>query len=301
MPTKKVINARPKGKRSTGKKVSEMINYTCFKCKVQKRETEFYKSNSTVYEKIPVCKECVSQVYEYYLNKYIDPDVAIIKICRMFDVYYNKDLLQTFKDKNTEASLLTLYFRSVNSLIQYRNFTFDDSDLENTESTTEKMIDSLHDKKDIEFWGKGYPPCDYEFLNTCFDRWIKTHKHDTESELVCLREICKIELEKEKNRQMNKSDVKLNRELLVWMSAAQAASKNTDTSKDLGSFGEYIKRIEKTRPAEWFQDKALYQDFDGLKQYLLDFTFRPLKNLLIGSKDFDIKDSDPIFKEVNGE
>ena len=45
--------------------------------------------------------------------------------------------------------------------------------------------------------------------------------------------------------------------------------------------------IEEYCPAEYYKDKTLYADFDHLKEYILRFMSRPLKNLLTGSKEMD--------------
>ena len=45
--------------------------------------------------------------------------------------------------------------------------------------------------------------------------------------------------------------------------------------------------IEKSSPAEYFKQKHLYRDADGFIDYLNRFVFRPIKNLLTGSKEYD--------------
>ena len=38
---------------------------------------------------------------------------------------------------------------------------------------------------------------------------------------------------------------------------------------------------------KYFEDKKLYEDYDHIKEYIDRFLFRPLKNLITGSRDFD--------------
>ena len=45
--------------------------------------------------------------------------------------------------------------------------------------------------------------------------------------------------------------------------------------------------IEKYTPAEFYKDKKLFKDADDIGSYASRFIFRPLKNLLTGSKDLD--------------
>ena len=60
---------------------------------------------------------------------------------------------------------------------------------------------------------------------------------------------------------------------------------NQDESQQ--AFGVWLRDIEKNRPAEYFEDKKLYHDYDGIMDYIERFIFRPMKNLITGSRDFD--------------
>ena len=56
---------------------------------------------------------------------------------------------------------------------------------------------------------------------------------------------------------------------------------------ELKPIGMLYRDIEEYCPAEYYKDKTLYADFDHLKEYILRFMSRPLKNLLTGSKEMD--------------
>ena len=102
--------------------------------------------------------------------------------------------------------------------------------------------------------------------------------------------ICIKELEIRNARQSGKPTDKLEKSLMELMNSSNltprtmSAVNETDSSK---VFGVWIKDIEQNRPAEYFQDKSLYEDFDGIKDYFERFVLRPMKNLLTGSRDFD--------------
>jgi hypothetical protein len=279
---------------------SESINYVCFKCDKSKKEVDFYRSNSVAYKKIPICKDCLMEMYNELLERYKDPNNAILRICNLYDIHYDNDLVRTLEKKDSPLSLMRNYITRINSLQQYKGMTFEDSGIRNTAVNVEGMADSLIEKEDILFWGKGYSQSEYEELNFFLDRWKKTHKHDTEGELQCLREICAIQLEIQKSRQAGRYDAKLAKDLRDWMQVAAvdpAKAKVSDSASSLDSYGMWIKDIEKEKPADYFKDKKIYNDFDGLKEYCENYIFRPLKNLLTGSRDFDITDKDTIFKK----
>lgn len=60
-----------------------------------------------------------------------------------------------------------------------------------------------------------------------------------------------------------------------------------EDSVKLDPLGMWIGDIERYTPAEFYQDKSLYKDADGIGSYASRFIFRPLKNLLTGSKEID--------------
>ena len=60
-----------------------------------------------------------------------------------------------------------------------------------------------------------------------------------------------------------------------------------EDSVKLDPLGVWISDIEKYTPAEYYKDKDLYRDADGIGGYASRFIFRPLKNLLTGSKELD--------------
>ncbi len=279
---------------------SEAINFVCFKCKKSKKEIDFYKSNSEAYERIPICKDCLMEKYSQLMEQLRDPHNAILRICNLFDIYYDNTLISQLEKSESVTLLLRNYMTRINSLQQYKGMTFEDSGIRNISTNIDEMADSLIKKEDMLFWGKGYSLSEYEELNFFLDRWTKTHKHDTEGELACLREICVTQLAIQKGRQTGKIDTKLSDELRKWMQVAAvdpAKAKVTDSSSSLDCYGMWIKDIEKQRPAEYFEDKKIYKDFDDIKKYCENYIFRPLKNLLTGSRDFNINDNDEIFKK----
>lgn len=60
----------------------------------------------------------------------------------------------------------------------------------------------------------------------------------------------------------------------------------TDSSND-EVLGVTLSVISQYTPEEYYKDKKLYKDFDGLGEYITRFMARPLKNLLTGSTDRD--------------
>ena len=166
-------------------------------------------------------------------------------------------------------------------------FRYQDSNINiSTESYNESVDDSL-----ILFWGKGFGTDDYEFLESELFNWKKTHKCDSYADTTLLKEICIkiLTIRNKRERRENVSnDVKELQDLMKTASVDPAKANIADGAKSLDSWGLWLKDIEEYEPAEYFNDKKLFVDFDKLKKYSNKYIFRPLKNLLLGSRDFNI-------------
>jgi hypothetical protein len=47
--------------------------------------------------------------------------------------------------------------------------------------------------------------------------------------------------------------------------------------------------IEETEPAEYYADKTMFKDFDNIGFYFEKYVTRPLKNFVMGSRDFNVE------------
>ena len=60
-----------------------------------------------------------------------------------------------------------------------------------------------------------------------------------------------------------------------------------NTVNDDDCWGVWQARIAKYTPEEYYKNKKLYKDFDGLQDYIERFVLRPLRNLMFGTQDRD--------------
>jgi len=151
-------------KASTIKKAStNTIKCTC--CGDEKViERNYYKSNSMIYKGLPdgrigVCKECILSIYDYYLKKNENARLATYLTCRKLDIVYIENVYTAALNESTNKGtpLFGIYVKNINSLNQYSNFTFDESDdfyhkAELKENLNEKSSEpiNLNDKRNEE-------------------------------------------------------------------------------------------------------------------------------------------------------
>ena len=303
---------RPKGSRNKSKvEIIEPVTIKkktkkCSMCGEEKVLNDFYKSYSILFEgseenRMCICKECVLDYIDRRMKIHNNEHKALIEVCNRLDIYCDLVLFNSLCEKKKDKeNVFRTYFTKVNSLMQYRGLTFEDSPDKNTENEKLKENDKTNEDM-IKFWGRSYTFEELNFLEEHYAEWEKYNDCEKFSVKKMIKMICEKELEIEKAKLQGKSTEKLEKAYLNLLESSSLTPKTMSALNETDSakiYGLWIKDIEKYRPAEYFEDKELYKDYDGLLDYLQRFVFRPLKNLLTGSREFD---SEFNVEENNGE
>jgi len=289
-----------------------MASKSKIKCKNCEREmvkAKFYSSNLPEYKKLyngtcPVCKECL-QILACDENGGIDA-TALKDVLKNYlnKPFFNDIFLKVLskKPKNPLGDYITRL--NLNRGVA-NNATWKDGETEGKIEIDKKNIkkqkgipevlvnsDFKVTKEMIRFWGRGkdYTPEDYEFLDNAFNEWTTRYKCDTLAEEKTYKFLCLKELEIMKSREKGENVDKLEETYRKLLSDGGLTPKDANAANDpenMSALGLWIRDIEKYRPAEYFEDKKIYVDFDGFSEYLKRMIYRPLKNLLTGSRDFD--------------
>lgn len=271
----------------------------CTRCgrELKANGSNFYKSYSELNsdtERMSVCKKCVLKIYDKYKNYYRNDKKAIYYMCRLLDVYFENDLFYSAKQQaeTQKSNIAQIYFQKVNSLMQYRGYSFDQSDslmIENNNSKNKKDDEFLVTKDIIDFWGKGFSQEEYRWLTKEYGVWTSRHKCETYSEEVLYKEICLTMLDIRNTRESQKGNIdkKISTLQTLMDSANVKPNEKTLNNDDVNTLGLWIRDIERYTPAEYYKDKKKYFDFDNIKEYVDRFILRPLKNLLVGDREFD--------------
>lgn len=295
---------RPKG--STKKKNEEVIKekkvypkQVCTMCGVEKdlNANNFYKSYSVLFKgnfesRICICKDCVKILYKQMYSLYETDIKATYETCRTLDIYFDKDLYKSVLNQieNNKGEVISIYVTKVNSLPQYKNKTFINSEpLDREEEKIDR--DRINDPVLIKRWGRSYNEEELYFLEQHYAEWCERVDNSALPTDKMIRRICAKELEVENARLNRVQNIdKLEDSLTKLMDNASLTPKTMSATNETEStkvFGVWLREIEKYKPAEFFDKKDLYDDFDGIKDYFNRFVFRPLKNLLCGTREFD--------------
>lgn len=112
----------------------EEKNNTCFVCGKSKVSSNYYLTNSILFNKncngrLPICKPCLIKLYDEIFDLYEDSSFSMFILCRLLDAYFDANLVQSaqIQATNTNSYLVRIYFQKINSMPQYKNYTFKDS------------------------------------------------------------------------------------------------------------------------------------------------------------------------------
>lgn len=265
----------------------------------------YYSSSSDLsYEgKIPICRKCIDELYNYYLEQYDDERVALFYLCRKLDIAFissgcDSAIKQTEDNERfKDTPIYKIYIGLVNGgTKKYVGAVEGGFDVGEQTPYPKENNDEIDDIDGLMYrWGSGYDNNDYDFLERRYSELTSATPAEYESDVILFKQICQMELDIRNARESGANATtitKLTKELRDLMGAANIRStdiKQSNAGYLADSYGMWIKEIEETEPAEYFDKRPLFEDFDSITLYFKNHVFRPLKNLLVGSRDFDIK------------
>ncbi len=287
------------------KKEMGQTTYVCYQCNEHFTSlTQFYKSYSDLYARtgyLPICKNCLGELFDSYVEKYRDVRKAMQRICMAFDLYYSDSIFDTCNDGT--SAILGNYIRRLN-MKQYKGKTFNntlDEGFEFNKASTSKKknvpevqeqdeqeVDEI-DPADIEKWGIGFENVDYGILNSHY-RLLKTANPNCDSnQEIFITDLCYTKMQQMKAVREGRVDDYNKLTDSYRKSFTQAGLKTVRDSSINEEFtiGVNAETIEKYTPAEYYKNKELYHDFDNIGNYINRFLLRPLRNLMHGTKDRD--------------
>lgn len=259
----------------------------CQKVQGLLESTDFYATvNNELFHngKLPICKHCLKKyVYE-------DKEINLDKFKNILQIY---DI--PFYEKEWNASLSenreTIGAYMKNAYLNYKDKRWKDGDiLDKKLIYDEDDIGKLSEKELLNKWGSGFSLEELQWLENNYYNWTTNTDCKKFNIQKLVKLICIKELDIRLARQNGKPTDKLEKSLLELMNNSNLTPKTMSAMSETDSakrYGMWVADIEQYRPAEYFKDKKLYDDFDGIKDYFDRFVLRPLKNLLTGTREFD--------------
>lgn len=280
----------------------------CRKCQNLKKEKYFYKAVDLEIDsngRFSVCRECIDEMYGKVLeSEFGSIQKTVLYMCKKLNVKYDEGTIESaIKQIDSlkidpkkffgvyRSKLLNVARSSSDSGV---DLTYSDNPIINMgeeynlyEGFSPSELESLK-----SFWGFVFSNDEISILEQKYMRWSESHSIDTESERVLLKLICIKELEIDKAIAIGSSTTVLLKEfqeLLKTSGLNPSSATLAGTNKAQETWGNFVKMIEETEPAEYYKDDNLFKDYDKIDEYFKKYVVRPLKNFITGTKDFNIE------------
>ena len=273
----------------------------CTRCgrTFKQRRGNFPGSQSPLYfgnEKcLPICGNCLDELFDHYLNVLGDEDAAMKRICMKFDIYWNVEAYDHVRHISSRHSRVRSYIGQMN-LVKNSGKTFDDTldeekqetddwmtrkeeeirekvfaDLEEERANLQKekeYVEAAPDEATLEFWGAGLPYEIYPALNARYRKWTADIDGEIDKALEArYKQICILEETVNSNIASGKfpeSSIKTLNDLIKEVQKTQTDS--GDEAFDALPFGVGIKMCENTRPIP--KPIPELEDHDGIVRYI---------------------------------
>ena len=276
-------------------------NQKCTCCGTSKSTvTGYYISYSPLYasndKKMTMCKDCVIDIYERYVDFYSDETKALYRLSLLVDGYFSLALVDILmaQAKKTNTSLVRVYFQKANSLPQFKGKTSMDSEHISLEDGTlyltnepilQEEVQEIEDdfvitSEIIRRWGRGLPKDDYSFLEENYQELIAVYDHRNPVQRMLYQNISRTQLEAEKARRNGNPAMyeKMMSTLSKLMGDGNIKPvQENAVSDDEASFGLFIKKIESEEPIPEPLDE--FQDVDGFRKYIDEWFVKPFARI----------------------
>lgn len=259
--------------------------------------------------KLPYCKECCSKILTKYKKEGHGLEGALYLTSAINNLPYIAEKVEaTFDHVTNEAkrgSNVTNIFGTYYSKLKietskhhlWQDFSMTDIDYKDIATHIEKRDIQKKDMEQLELdWGKQSDIENYSLLDYWFEELVEG-RTVTKAEELLYRDLCLARLSKRKIEQYNPEAKGENEDV----SKVQTQINNLMKLLKIDNFQEKkqeslvermlesrIAIVEKEKPAFHYQDLKKNEDFLGRGKYFYDHIYRPFKNVLKGSKVYNI-------------
>lgn len=290
---------------------TEFYCYACGKS-YKKQDGNFCKSLSPLFASnngfVHICKKCTDKYYYNLVDLFSgNEEKAMDRMCQLFDWYYSDEIFAATRKISADRSRVCAYPAKSN-LPQYeaRGKTYVDT-IDDRANNVIQNVEQLDEMKAegqtaitkvmFERWGQVSSE-DIVALEEHYKMLKKQNPNCDNNQEIFIKDLCYTKLLQLKAfKDGNSTDfekyTKLYRD--TFKQAGLKTVQETDASGD-ETLGVTLAVISQYTPEEYYKDKKLYKDFDGIGEYFQRFVLRPLKNLVLGTterdKEYCVKDGD---------
>lgn len=276
----------------------------------------FQKSNSPLFQSndgyLPWCKECSDKYFLLLCAMYMgNQEHAIEHFCQQADWVYEENPLvaaKAFESGHRDRTRLSHYAAKKNLNTEGRK-TYIDTIKYNYLNKQGDIVQSKEDIKNndisvtgtaIDRWGVGLTEFDYNTLEDHYKMLKKNNPNIDNNQEVFVKSLCNLNWLMVKMLRSETVDASKYTSLVEQYSKTfKQAGLKTIEEKDNSNnetVGVTLATISLYTPEEFYKDKSLFTDHDGIGDYYDRHICRPMKNLVFDEdtrdKEFFVPDGD---------
>ena len=296
-------------------KSMQQKNYKCMMCgnSWDTQKNHFSKSAHPKYQSndgyIEICNECRDRYYKRLIDLYSgNEEHAIRHMCIEFGWVYHIDALTASRQISVERSRISHYLAKKNlGQTASIGITYFDSMKHEYQNRLDDVIESREQAKSesstitasaVDRWGVGFAEADYKNLDEHYRMLKKNNPNADNNQEIFIKDLCNINMLK--IHALQNGDSKEYATLVEqYAKTFKQAGLRTIEEKDNSNnetFGVTLAIISEYTPEEFYKDKQLYEDWDGLGEYYDRHICRPMQNLMfdenVRDKEFYVPDGD---------
>lgn len=273
-------------------------------------DAKAFNNKAIKMQKVPFCKDCINKLMTKYMSEGHSIEGALYLVCALNNTpYIAEKVKKTFEFVESESkrgsmvkNIFGVYYNGLSKEKSkhhlWLDFSSTDIDYKDIASKIEKLEIQKGDIQQLELdWGKQAELEDYSLLDYWFEELVEDRIVSKGEELL-YRDLCLARLKKRKIEQYNpNSEKEVNDNISKIQTQINGLMKllkiDNFQEKKQESIVERILEsriaiIERTKPAYHFRDLKKNEDFLGRGKYFYDHIYRAFKNVLTGSKLYNI-------------
>lgn len=283
-------------------------------------KNNFQKSNSPLFQSnesyLPWCKECSDKYFVLLTALYSGNQYhAIEHFCEQTDWVYELNPLVSARETESghrDRTILSHYAAKKNLNTDGRK-TYIDTIKHNYNKKQDEVVQSKDDVKEkdisvtgtaIDRWGAGLTEWDYGILEEHYKLLRRNNPNADNNQEIFIKALANLNWLMMKNLRGDGDSDKYSKLVEQYAKTFKQAGLKTVEEKDSSNdetFCMTLGFISDYTPEEFYQDKELYKDSDGIGDYIERHVTRPMINLETGSsirdKEFFVPETDDDYDE----
>lgn len=282
------------------------LGHNMFGCIGTKPKTGYYVSWSQ-FDKdgtMTYCKECCEKIYQKYLDTFKDEKVALLFTCAKLDIPFIQEVYKETENKINKAgnkvevsvgSYLSVLHRQQTKKEVYSDFSKSDINIFDLDIKALSMSEKEEQLKKFEKdWGLQDCIEDYEFLEETYNKYTTNVDFVNSQQIDLYRDLCRDRLLLRKindNRYNGEESIdKIQSRIAKTMSILKVDVFESNKAKTLSeqSLFEKIRLCDANNVEDVYSEPNKFYDLNKIQYYTEKFSLRPLANMLIGHRDFNV-------------